>query len=95
MDVDVDAPAGMSVAEFLQLAGIRFLDNLSTRRRTTLMAGRTLPVDTKADKIVLACSALPRLRLYEKSCELLSQKTEGALTPQNRKMHALSVAQHI
>lgn len=95
MDVDVDAPAGMSVGEFLQLAGIRFLDNLSTRRRTTLMAGRTLPIETKADKILLACSALPRLRLYEKSCELLSQKTEGAQNALESAHAWLSVAFHL
>jgi hypothetical protein len=77
-ETDIEA---VPVDEFLSVAGIRFIDNMSTRRRTTMMGGRVLPTGSRADRMHIACVALPRLDLYENTCETLASTINGTASP--------------
>eukprot|EP01134_Creolimax_fragrantissima_P003102 CFRG3102T1 len=66
----------ISVHDFLSLAQTHFMDNLVTRRRTTMLAGKLVNIQTFTDKLRVACTLEPKLTLLEQNCSMLDRMTE-------------------
>eukprot|EP01135_Chromosphaera_perkinsii_P005657 Nk52_evm28s356 gene=Nk52_evmTU28s356 len=64
-------------AEFLYLANVRFLDNLSSKRRTTMLtASKPISLDNTLNRILLNSIMTPELEMFQWACETLVDTTQ-------------------
>lgn len=72
---DEEIRNSMTFSQFLFLSQVRFLDNLSSKRRTTMAMMAPKP-KTLVDKVRVGSAMLPELEAMEDACEYLSKITE-------------------
>eukprot|EP01137_Pigoraptor_chileana_P003672 Opistho-2@44202 len=69
----------ISLSEFLLQAGVSFLDNLSSQRRTTMAVGATQPpadLTSLSERLRIKSVVMPELALMEWGCDNLTETTD-------------------